>query len=83
MPEVHAQLDGMEILQWDTLPPARICWPAETPPGDGYEGLGRQRNPGAREGMGNFVYLADARFLPRGETHLHSHREIDVISVMV
>jgi hypothetical protein len=33
--------------------------------------------------MGNFVYLADARFLPRGETHLHSHREIDVISVMV
>jgi len=34
-------------------------------------------------GIGNFVYLADARFLPKGETRLHSHKEIDVISVMV
>jgi len=35
------------------------------------------------EGIGNFVYLADARFMPKGETGLHSHKEIDVISVMV
>ena len=35
------------------------------------------------EGIGNFVYLADARFMPNGETGLHSHKEIDVISVMV
>ncbi len=34
-------------------------------------------------GLGNFVYLADARFNPKGETRLHPHREIDVISVMV
>ena len=34
-------------------------------------------------GIGNFVYLADANFLPKGETHLHNHKEIDVISVMV
>lgn len=34
-------------------------------------------------GLGNFVYLADANFLPHGETHLHSHKEVDVISVMV
>ncbi|PHS70370.1 MAG: pilus assembly protein [Methylophaga sp.] len=34
-------------------------------------------------GLGNLVYLADARFLPKGETHMHSHREIDVISVIV
>jgi redox-sensitive bicupin YhaK (pirin superfamily) len=34
-------------------------------------------------GLGNFVYLADARFLPHGETHMHSHREIDVITVML
>jgi len=34
-------------------------------------------------GMGNFVYLADARFQPKGETKMHSHSEIDVISVMV
>jgi redox-sensitive bicupin YhaK (pirin superfamily) len=35
------------------------------------------------DGIGNFVYLADAKFLPKGETRLHHHKEIDVISVMV
>ncbi|MBL4596155.1 MAG: pirin family protein [Robiginitomaculum sp.] len=35
------------------------------------------------DGLGNFVYLADARFVPNGETTLHPHKEIDVISVMV
>ena len=35
------------------------------------------------DGIGNFVYLADAQFLPKGETRLHSHKEIDVISIMV
>lgn len=38
---------------------------------------------GTWDGIGNFVYLADARFLPKGETRLHNHKEIDVISVMV
>ncbi|VAW46268.1 Pirin, partial [hydrothermal vent metagenome] len=38
---------------------------------------------GTWPGMGNFVYLADARFMPHGDTRLHSHHEIDVISVMV
>jgi len=38
---------------------------------------------GAWDGLGNFVYLADARFNPGGETRLHPHHEIDVISVMV
>jgi redox-sensitive bicupin YhaK (pirin superfamily) len=33
-------------------------------------------------GIGNFVYLADANFLPHGETTMHPHKEIDVISVM-
>ena len=28
------------------------------------------QSPGAWAGMGNFVYLADARFLPHGETRL-------------
>jgi len=45
--------------------------------------FGNHREPGTWDGIGNFVYLADARFLPKGETRLHSHREIDVISVMV
>ncbi|NOQ16487.1 MAG: pilus assembly protein [Methyloprofundus sp.] len=35
------------------------------------------------DGLGSFVYLADAQFLPHGETRMHSHKEIDVISVMV
>lgn len=38
---------------------------------------------GSWPGIGNFVYLADARFDPKGETMLHNHREVDVISVIV
>jgi len=43
---------------------------------------GANKNPLTAEGIGNFVYLADANFMPKGETGLHPHREIDVISVM-
>ncbi len=35
------------------------------------------------DGLGNFIYLADARFLPHGETHMHPHRELDVITIML
>jgi redox-sensitive bicupin YhaK (pirin superfamily) len=35
------------------------------------------------DGLGNFVYLADAYFDPYGETGMHSHRELDVISIML
>jgi len=45
--------------------------------------FGRRAEPGTWDGIANFVYLADARFLPKGETRMHQHREIDVISVMV
>jgi len=34
-------------------------------------------------GIGNFVYLADARYLPHGETYMHSHLEVDVITVLL
>lgn len=34
-------------------------------------------------GIGNFVYLADAYFNPHGETRMHPHRELDVISIML
>jgi len=40
-------------------------------------------NDGSWSGIGNFVYLADAKFQPFGETHMHPHHEVDVISVMV
>ena len=35
------------------------------------------------DGIGNFVYLADAYFNPYGETRMHPHKELDVISVMI
>lgn len=43
----------------------------------------QENNDGSWPGLENFVYLADARFMPHGETRMHSHHEIDVISLMV
>lgn len=34
-------------------------------------------------GLGDFIYLADARFLPKGQTGMHPHKELDVISIML
>lgn len=45
--------------------------------------FGRHKSPETAEGLGNFVYLADAQFNPHGETGMHPHHEIDVISVMM
>ena len=45
--------------------------------------FGQHSNVNTWSGIGNFVYLADARFNPKGETRLHHHQEIDVISVMI
>lgn len=45
--------------------------------------FGSHKAPNTFDGLGNFVYLADACFNPRGETHMHPHKEIDVISIMV
>jgi len=42
-----------------------------------------ENDDGSWPGLGNFVYLADARFMPHGETRMHNHHEIDVISIMV
>ncbi|NOQ90295.1 MAG: pilus assembly protein [Gammaproteobacteria bacterium] len=42
-----------------------------------------ENKDGSWQGLGNFVYLADARFMPHGETRMHNHHEIDVISVLV
>ena len=35
------------------------------------------------DGLGNFIYLADARFAPKGQTGMHPHKELDVISIML
>ena len=42
-----------------------------------------RRESGTSTGIGRFCYLADACFLPEGETRMHTHSEIDVISIMV
>lgn len=42
-----------------------------------------RKRPETSEGLGRFVYLADAEFMPLGETGMHRHKEIDVISVMI
>ena len=42
-----------------------------------------RREAGTSTGIGRFCYLADASFLPEGETRMHTHTDIDVISVMV
>ncbi|MFT4908002.1 MAG: redox-sensitive bicupin YhaK (pirin superfamily) [Oleispira sp.] len=34
-------------------------------------------------GLGNFVYLADARYVPFGESGMHPHLEVDVITIML
>lgn len=34
-------------------------------------------------GIGNFVYLADARYKPKGNTRMHSHKEIDVVTFVL
>ncbi len=44
---------------------------------------GEHANPGTHPGLGNFVYMADARFNPKGDTRMHHHQEVDVISVML
>lgn len=38
---------------------------------------------GTSPGLGRFVFLSDTSFLPKGDTRMHTHREVDVISVMV
>lgn len=74
------EIDNLEILKRDSLHLG------------GFAGLREHRlvvdeKVGGRSdtwnGIGDFVYLADAIFRPHGETRLHPHREIDVISVMV
>lgn len=45
--------------------------------------FGARKTAETFDGIGNFVYLADAQFNPHGDTHMHPHKEIDVISIMV
>ena len=45
--------------------------------------FGQYKDPMTSDGLGALIYLADAHFNPHGETKMHPHKEVDVISVMV
>ena len=74
----------MRILKRDQLPPGGFSGLKEHRLVKDPQAFGADANTdGSWPGLGSFVYLADARFLPHGDTRMHSHREIDVISVIV
>lgn len=73
----------MHILRFDDLPQGGFAGLREKQFVTDSRVFGPHKRPEASNGLGNFVYLADANFVPHGETRLHPHREIDVISVMV
>lgn len=73
----------LEILRRDTLTEGGFAGLREHRLVTGKKLWGDRAGPEAWDGIGNFVYLADARFDPKGETTMHTHKEIDVISVMV
>ena len=45
--------------------------------------FGDHRKAEAGEGLGAFVYLADAHFLRYGSTGRHSHRQIDIVTLVI
>ena len=45
--------------------------------------FGDHRKAEAAEGLGAFVYLADAHFLRYGSTGRHSHRQIDIVTLVI
>ncbi len=74
----------MEILKRDHLPLGGFAGLKEHQLVKDLAAFGpTANNDGSWPGLGNFVYLADARFQPHGETRMHKHREVDVISVLV
>ena len=73
----------IEVLQRDNLPLGGFAGLKEHRLVMSSELFGERADPYTWDGIGNLVYLADAKFDPKGETHMHHHEEIDVISVMV
>lgn len=73
----------MEILTFDQLPQGGFAGLIERQFVTDRRVFRNAGNKPAFDGLGNFVYLADANFMPHGETTMHNHQEVDVISVMV
>ncbi|MCL9782495.1 pirin family protein [Vibrio sp. S4M6] len=72
----------MEILTLDQLPQGGFAGLKEKQVVKDSRVFNNRADSKTFDGIGNFVYLADADFDPQGETGLHPHHEIDVISVM-
>jgi len=45
--------------------------------------FGSRKKAETFEGFGNMVYLADAKYNPKGASGMHPHNEIDVISIII
>lgn len=73
----------MQVLRRDTLPLGGFAGLTEHRLVTDSRVFAGRKSPETWEGIGNFVYLADARYQPFGETGMHPHKEVDVISVMV
>ena len=73
----------MELLKFEDLPQGGFAGLRERRFVMDKNVFGARKGAATANGIGNFVYLADANFTPNGETGLHPHQEIDVISVMV
>ncbi len=73
----------MQVLHYDDLPQGGFSGLLERQFVTDQKVFGARKHPATQNGLGNFVYLADANFNPKGSTGMHGHREIDVISVMV
>ena len=73
----------MEILSYSQLPQGGFAGLKERQFVTDRRVFKQAKNSKTMDGIGNFIYLADANFLPHGETGMHGHREVDVISVMV
>ncbi len=73
----------MQVLSRDSLPLGGFAGLTEHRLVTDSRIFGTRKQPNTFEGLGQFVYLADANFNPLGETGMHPHKEIDVISVMI
>ena len=83
LPEFTLKGHHMEILTFDQLPQGGFAGLKERRFVTDKRVFNKPSNAKAVDGLGNFIYLADANFNPKGETGMHGHREVDVISVMV
>ncbi|MCO1334464.1 pirin family protein [Microbulbifer sp. OS29] len=73
----------MEILSRDTLPLGGFAGITEHRLVTDSRIFGARKKAETFEGLGNMVYLADARYLPQGSSGMHPHSEIDVISIII